>query len=234
MHKNEIPISEIFHSIQGEGPKIGHPTVFVRVFGCNMKPVCPWCDSMYAVQKEDDTVKIVPIEDVVNEILKYSCGDITFTGGEPLLYIDQIKQIMGLLSLTGNFTFNFETNGMIWPGDIEDYNITYIISPKFHAMDLNVTEETIGEYIGKLKVWHQVERHPVYFKYVYEGQETIDNIKKLESLLQFNFKQMPYLMPEGKFFDQDKYKELAQVCLDNNWIMSSRLHTIIWGNKRGV
>jgi len=43
MNKNEIWISECFKSIQGEGPLIGMPTIFVRVFGCNMKPVCPWC-----------------------------------------------------------------------------------------------------------------------------------------------------------------------------------------------
>lgn len=43
MNSNIIPISEIFLSTQGEGPKIGYPTIFVRVYGCNMKPFCSWC-----------------------------------------------------------------------------------------------------------------------------------------------------------------------------------------------
>lgn len=37
-----IPISEIFGpTIQGEGPRTGYPTIFVRVYGCNLE--CPWC-----------------------------------------------------------------------------------------------------------------------------------------------------------------------------------------------
>ena len=34
-----LRISEIFYSIQGEGLRAGHPSIFIRVFGCNFK--CP-------------------------------------------------------------------------------------------------------------------------------------------------------------------------------------------------
>lgn len=34
-----LRISEIFYSIQGEGSRAGHPSVFIRVFGCNFR--CP-------------------------------------------------------------------------------------------------------------------------------------------------------------------------------------------------
>ena len=44
----KIKISEIFFSIQGEGVLIGTPTVFIRLYGCNLR--CDWCDSMYAVE----------------------------------------------------------------------------------------------------------------------------------------------------------------------------------------
>jgi len=36
MHKNYIPISEIFYSIQGEGINLGKPAVFIRVYFCNL------------------------------------------------------------------------------------------------------------------------------------------------------------------------------------------------------
>ena len=34
-----LRISEIFYSIQGEGLRAGHPSIFIRVFGCNFR--CP-------------------------------------------------------------------------------------------------------------------------------------------------------------------------------------------------
>src|SRR5437763_130846 len=39
-------ISEIFHSIQGEGELTGVPSVFIRSSGCNLR--CSWCDTPYA------------------------------------------------------------------------------------------------------------------------------------------------------------------------------------------
>ena len=53
----KLKISEIFYSIQGEGVDMGIPTIFLRLFGCNLR--CTWCDSMYAVEgKEYKIMKI--------------------------------------------------------------------------------------------------------------------------------------------------------------------------------
>ena len=49
--KPRIRISEIFGpTIQGEGPLMGRPTVFVRTGGCDYR--CRWCDTLYAVLPE--------------------------------------------------------------------------------------------------------------------------------------------------------------------------------------
>jgi len=49
--KERIRISEIFGpTIQGEGPLVGRPTVFVRTGGCDYR--CTWCDTLYAVLPE--------------------------------------------------------------------------------------------------------------------------------------------------------------------------------------
>lgn len=34
-------VSEVFYSLQGEGYFTGHPAIFIRFAGCNLK--CPWC-----------------------------------------------------------------------------------------------------------------------------------------------------------------------------------------------
>jgi 7-carboxy-7-deazaguanine synthase len=49
--KESILISEIFGpTVQGEGPLVGRPTVFVRTGGCDYR--CAWCDTLYAVLPE--------------------------------------------------------------------------------------------------------------------------------------------------------------------------------------
>jgi organic radical activating enzyme len=40
-----IPVSEIFVSLQGEGPNAGRRALFLRLAFCNLK--CVWCDSAY-------------------------------------------------------------------------------------------------------------------------------------------------------------------------------------------
>ena len=64
----KIMISEIFYSLQGEGIQIGIPTVFVRLFGCDLR--CSWCDSMYAVEGTD--FRTLEINHVINTILSLS------------------------------------------------------------------------------------------------------------------------------------------------------------------
>ncbi len=81
----KIMISEIFYSLQGEGIQIGIPTVFVRLFGCDLR--CSWCDSMYAVEGTD--FSSLEINDVINTTLSYQCSNICITGGEPLLQLEQ-------------------------------------------------------------------------------------------------------------------------------------------------
>ena len=53
-------VSEIFYSVQGEGIQIGLPTIFLRLFGCDLR--CMWCDTMYAVEGTD--FKNVDVEQV--------------------------------------------------------------------------------------------------------------------------------------------------------------------------
>lgn len=82
-----MKISEIFFSIQGEGVEIGLPTVFVRLFACDLR--CTWCDSMYAVEGTD--FKDMSIEEVRAEIERFKCKRICFTGGEPLIQQKELE-----------------------------------------------------------------------------------------------------------------------------------------------
>ncbi len=65
-----MKISEIFFSLQGEGVEIGLPTVFVRLFACDLR--CSWCDTMYAVEGRD--FKNFTIAEVGREIEKFDAA----------------------------------------------------------------------------------------------------------------------------------------------------------------
>jgi 7-carboxy-7-deazaguanine synthase len=107
----EFRLSELFFSIQGEGPYTGHPMVFIRTFGCNM--TCQGfnndledallglsgCDTQYSWHKDykDKTITVTP-DKLFDLILSTLPGKtisnpntglkpiICFTGGEPTLH----------------------------------------------------------------------------------------------------------------------------------------------------
>ncbi|MCZ6684666.1 MAG: radical SAM protein, partial [Candidatus Dadabacteria bacterium] len=108
-----MKISEIFFSLQGEGLEIGLPTVFVRLFACDLR--CTWCDTMYAVEGRD--FRDYTVLEVVREVEKYDCKRVCITGGEPLL---QIKEVEALASdlISKDHTILLETSGHKMPPPI--------------------------------------------------------------------------------------------------------------------
>ena len=81
-------ITEIFSSLQGEGPYAGAKHVFVRFEECHMH--CTYCDEIHKVGKEWS------LDQTLNEILRLESEQgphqhISLTGGEPLLYLPFLK-----------------------------------------------------------------------------------------------------------------------------------------------
>lgn len=123
-----LDIQEIFPTIQGEGPYIGHPAVFVRLAGCNIQ--CPGCDTDYTSRR-----RMMAMADVVDSILDSSKNGrirlIVITGGEPL------RQNIGPLIRAirrSRFRVQIETNGIICPDDVAEMilepNLKLVVSPK--------------------------------------------------------------------------------------------------------
>lgn len=78
----QIPVMEMFYSIQGEGNFSGRPAVFVRLGGCDVG--CVWCD----VKESWDALKHPPtsIEDIVSFVTGHNASFVVITGGEPAMY----------------------------------------------------------------------------------------------------------------------------------------------------
>lgn len=118
-------VSEIFQSIQGEGPDVGKRAIFIRMHGCNL--ACPWCDTKFAWDDanyyEMDSKTIL---DWVNRTpgIKH----IVITGGEPLLQIDELTPLIQTLRDGGRHVA-LETNGTIIPPNTDLFDLI-VVSPK--------------------------------------------------------------------------------------------------------
>lgn len=119
-----MTISEIFYSIQGEGVRVGTPTVFVRTTGCKAKHACYAlgikCDTEFESGREMSP-------DDIHAWIKANapqCKEITWTGGEPL---DQLTdEITAYFSVAGYYQA-IETSGLHPPVK----NLDFIcVSPK--------------------------------------------------------------------------------------------------------
>lgn len=106
-------ISEIFSSLQGEGPYLGVKQVFVRFGRCNMH--CAYCDEVSKMQEEN--FEIYSLDALLGSIqeLESKKGphhSISLTGGEPLFYTPFLKNWMPKLKELGHRTY-LETNGTL-------------------------------------------------------------------------------------------------------------------------
>jgi 7-carboxy-7-deazaguanine synthase len=87
---DQIRITEIFYSLQGESVTVGLPTVFVRLTGCPLR--CQYCDTAYAFSGG----KLTNIHSILDQVAFYQCPYVCVTGGEPLAQptcIDLLQQL---------------------------------------------------------------------------------------------------------------------------------------------
>ena len=102
---NELRLTEVFYSIQGESSRAGRPCVFVRLSRCNLR--CTWCDTTYSFTGGE----LRTIDDIVSEVEHHACNLVEITGGEPLLQ-PAVHELMARLCDEG-FEVLIETSGSV-------------------------------------------------------------------------------------------------------------------------
>ena len=103
--KDQLRITEIFLSLQGESRSVGYPTVFIRLTGCPLR--CGYCDTAYAFQGG----QWMSLPDILDEVAQYQTHHVTVTGGEPLAQ-RSCTQLLSQLCDAG-FEVSLETSGAV-------------------------------------------------------------------------------------------------------------------------
>jgi len=101
-------VTEIFESIQGEGLCIGEKHLFVRLSGCNLD--CKYCDTK--AQNEKKPI-ILTKSALFDEIKRYSAETVSFTGGEPLLQSEFLRDFLSEYKTPLKKRIYLETNGTL-------------------------------------------------------------------------------------------------------------------------
>jgi 7-carboxy-7-deazaguanine synthase len=100
-----LRITEIFHSLQGEGRSVGTPTVFVRLTGCPLR--CRYCDTAYAFSGGE----MLSLDDILQQVADYSVSHVCVTGGEPLAQ-KGVSELLNALCEAG-YEVSLETSGAL-------------------------------------------------------------------------------------------------------------------------
>ena len=239
-----IRISEIFGpTIQGEGPLIGRPTVFVRTGGCDYR--CAWCDTLYAVLPEyhaEWTPMTAPqIMARVNDLAGGRPVLVSLSGGNPAL--QPLASLIALGRRDGH-GFALETQGSVaqeWFAELD----WLILSPKAPSSetttDLNILEACLAATQGRPRCVLKI----VVFDdgdYAY-AQAAAARYPALPMYLQVG-NPAPLIgagraPTEQADFDDlmARLRWLVDKVVADRWYAVTvlpQLHVLAWGNKRGV
>jgi 7-carboxy-7-deazaguanine synthase len=102
---DQVRLTEIFLSLQGESTSMGRPTVFVRLTGCPLR--CQYCDTEYAFHGG----AVTPLPEIINQVVDHGVQHVCITGGEPLAQ-PGVLPLMRQLCDQG-FSVSLETSGAI-------------------------------------------------------------------------------------------------------------------------
>lgn len=213
--ESHIRITEIFHSLQGEGLTAGIPTVFVRLTGCPLR--CHYCDSEYAFHGGEKRA----ITEIIAAVTKFDTRYVCVTGGEPLAQPACLTLLHKLCDL--GFETSLETSGAISTAGV-DSRVSVVLDLKTPGS--GESNKNLYDNVARLRPVDQV-------KFVICSKEDYLWSKfKLDELS---------LVPTGAAllfspsYKQIKPEQLAQWILDDKLPvrMQLQMHKYIWGDVPG-
>ncbi|MCY3985591.1 MAG: 4Fe-4S cluster-binding domain-containing protein [Candidatus Dadabacteria bacterium] len=213
-----MKVNEIFFSIQGEGIHIGLPTVFLRLFACDLR--CRWCDTMYAVEGSD--FQEIETQEVLSRVLGYGCSRVCITGGEPLIQRQAVENVAESL-LERDFTVVLETSGNKKPPEIFSHPNSVV------SMDCKCPGSGMAERMDFSLYDALEEKDQLKFVIADEGDYEYARGILAERSIRASVIFQPVWGAKADWIAQSVLRD----CMENVRVLP-QLHKIFWGEKRGV
>jgi len=225
-------ITEIFSSLQGEGPHTGEPMTFVRFAGCALN--CRWCDTEAAI-KTDPTCRVetpprsarfveiqnpVSIKELNGQLAFFTDPAISITGGEPLEQVSFLEK--WLPTVPEGKRILLETNGIL-------HRELDLISKRIDivSMDIKLPSST-----GKRPCWDEHAKFisdslrsgkEFYIKIVITSDTSTKDIQEAIKLISSSNRFIPVILQPASFtprftqgISSDAVESFARLC--NSWL----------------
>jgi 7-carboxy-7-deazaguanine synthase len=216
-----VRVSELFTSIQGEGPSVGTPSVFVRLQGCTVG--CAWCDTKYSWDaRRGDEVRL---ETLLHRVKDAGAPNVVVTGGEPLEHPAFVPLVAGLSAL--GLRIEVETAGTQVPPEltVDQWNVSLKLAHSGVPVERRLRPEAI-ERFRDLGAW---------FKFVVGDERDLDEVLAIQARHGLASERI-LLMPLGMLREEQQalMPRVVEWCRRYGFRFSPRLHILIWGPRRGV
>lgn len=239
-----IPVMEIFGpTVQGEGMVIGQKTMFVRTAGCDYR--CSWCDSAFTWDGTGkDQIKMMTPEEILKELRRIGgarFSHVTISGGNPAL-LASLGGLVHLLREQGIRTA-VETQGSRWQSWLADID-EVTVSPKPPSSGMETDWGVLDDLVQRLAL-RPVNRS-MSLKIVIFDETDLDYARRVHERYP---KTALFLQTGNPDVASADTADLASSLLARyEWLIDQvsgsealndvrvlpQLHTLVWGNKRGV
>jgi 7-carboxy-7-deazaguanine synthase len=223
-----LPLAEVFGpTVQGEGPHAGRRVGFVRLGMCNLS--CAWCDTPYTWDRSQfDIEQECPdttVLDIHNSLAGLGVSAVVLTGGEPLIHHRHLAELM-----ERRWEWHVETNGTIAPPEWWSDRVAHTsVSPKLGTRD--PLRRRIK--LDALRRW--ADTTGTVFKFVCREASQLSEVDLLSRTIGVTPDRV-WIMPEGTTTEVilARHRELIPSILDRGYNTTTRLHTLLWDDRRGV
>jgi 7-carboxy-7-deazaguanine synthase len=226
--EKDLKVSELFTSLQGEGPSAGEPATFLRLAGCNLR--CTWCDTEYSWNWErfskHEQVTTRSIDALALELA--GAPRLIITGGEPLLQQAALATL--LQRLPRGLYVEVETNGTVVPSAallsrVNQWNVSPKLANAGEPEARRLNEQALTALKGGQSAW---------LKFVIEGEQDLEEITALLNRLSWPRERVCF---QAQARDRESLERaapwVAALCQQGGYRYSPRLHLQLWGGQRG-